>query len=239
VTSVAAGIVCKMPIAGQSKTRLCPPLRPEECAHLSACFIQDLACTIDSLVGQGGVTGYAVYTPAGSESALQQLLPKGFRLFLQCEGSLGLRLLHGISGLLDAGHCGAILINSDSPTLPMSILDSAIEALRGDACVVLSPAIDGGYTLIGLSRPHARLFEDIPWSTHRVYELTLERAKEIGLPVVKLPAWYDVDDANSLAILDQELAGIAPQFLTVPGADAPATRQFMNARRSSLRWRSA
>jgi glycosyltransferase A (GT-A) superfamily protein (DUF2064 family) len=155
--SIAAAIMCKTPIPGQSKTRLSPPLLPAECANLSACFISDLAHTIEGLVKQGGVAGYAVYTPAGSESALLELLPPGFKLLLQCEGSFGVRLLHGISGLLEAGHRGAILINSDSPTLPMSVLDSAAEALQGDDCVVLSPAIDGGYTLIGLTRPHARL----------------------------------------------------------------------------------
>lgn len=231
--------MCKTPTAGQSKTRLSPPLCPEECASLSACFIQDLARTIDGLVGQGGVTGYAVYTPAGSEPALRQLLPKGFDLLLQCDGPFGVRLLHGITNLLNAGHRGAVLINSDSPTLPVSILSTAADALRERDCVVLSPALDGGYTLIGLAKPHSRLFADIPWSTDRVYELTLERAEEIGLPVVTLPGWYDVDDAQSLAMLEQELTGSAPAFLKVAGADAPATTEFIQAWRSSLALRSA
>ena len=65
--------------------------------------------------------------------------------------------------------------------------------------MVLGPAIDGGYTLIGLSRPHARVFEDIPWSTPDVYRLTVERAAEIGVPVVTVPLWYDVDDRADLA----------------------------------------
>ena len=71
-------MVCKTPIAGQSKTRLSPPLTAEQCAGLSACFIRDVAATIDSL--GAGVTGYAVYTPEGSEPALRALLPHGFRL---------------------------------------------------------------------------------------------------------------------------------------------------------------
>ena len=68
------------------------------------------------------------------------------------------------------------------------------DAAAGEDAVVLGPAIDGGYTLIGLSRPHARVFEDIPWSTPDVYRLTIERAAEIGVPVVNVPRWYDVDD---------------------------------------------
>jgi len=95
--------------------------------------------------------------------------------------------------------------------------------------VVLSPALDGGYTLVGLSRPHPRVFEDIPWSTDAVYRLTLERAREIALPVVEVPGWYDVDDEASLLLLEQELDGRRPEF--VAGADAPATRKFLAARR--------
>ena len=193
---VAVAIMCKAPISGSSKTRLSPPLRPEECAAISACFIRDLSKTIAGLVDDGDVAGYAVYTPLGSEATLRPLLPDCFRLILQGEGNLGDRLLKGAADLLDAGHAGAILVNSNSPTLPAAILRQAVEAVRSGDNVVLSHAVDGGYTLIGLSKPHARLFEDIPWSTPDVYRLTLDRAREIGLPLVAVPAWYDVDDGH-------------------------------------------
>ena len=65
----AVAIVCKTPMSGSSKTRLSPPLRPDECAALSACFIRDLAATIQSLAEDGDVTNYAVYTPRGSEAS--------------------------------------------------------------------------------------------------------------------------------------------------------------------------
>src|SRR5438046_2865842 len=89
---VAIGIFCKTPAAGQSKTRLSPPLRPEECAALSACFIRDLSATIDDVARDGSAVGYAVYTPAGTEAELTQLLPPTFRLLPQCEGDFGVRL---------------------------------------------------------------------------------------------------------------------------------------------------
>ena len=149
------------------------------------------------MADSGGVTGYAVYTPRGSEDVLRPLLPDCFGLSLQNEGDLGARMLESISGLLDAGHAGAILIGADMPTLPISILRNAVQAVRGNDCLVLSPALDGGYTLIGLSRPHAELFTDIPWSTSEVYQLTLARARKLGLPVTNVPGWYDVDDAAS------------------------------------------
>jgi hypothetical protein len=75
VSTVAVAIICKTPISGLSKTRLSPPLRPEECAAISACFIRDLSRTIAALVEDGEVTGYAVYTPRGSEATLRPLLP--------------------------------------------------------------------------------------------------------------------------------------------------------------------
>jgi len=226
LSTVAVAVVCKTPAAGQSKTRLSPPLTPEQCATLSASFIKDTARTV---AGLAGVTAYALYTPQGSEGALRTLLPEGFSLLAQAEGDLGARLLRGVEDLLKHGHAGVILIGADSPTLPLSILRQAVEAVRCEDNVVLSPAQDGGYVLIGLSRPHSRLFEDIPWSTGEVYGVTLARAKEIGLPAVPLPGWYDVDDPTPLQMLEDELAGRAPAFATVTGADAPATREFLRA----------
>ena len=232
--TVAVAILCKTPAPGRSKTRLSPPLRPEECAAASTCFIRDLSATIAELSKDGDATGHAVYTPLGSEGALRALLPAGFRLTPQCDGDFGERLRRGITDLLDAGHDGAILINSDSPTLPLSILRAAVDAVRQGDNVVLSPAFDGGYTLIGLTAPHRRLFEDIPWSTSQVYRLTLDRAREIGLPVVKLPGWYDVDDAASLRMLETELSGGGLPFAAPPGALAPATRRFLHERQSAF-----
>lgn len=225
--SIAVAIMCKTPLPGQSKTRLSPPLHPDQCAEISACFISDLAQTIHALAADG-VAGGAVYTPLGSETRLRALLPDGFELTLQSDGVLGDRLLRGTADLLEKGHNGVILVNSDSPTLPLSILRSAVTAVRGRDCVVLSPAIDGGYTLIGLSKPHAHLFANIPWSTPDVYELTLVRAAEIGLPVVNVPGWYDVDDASSLEMLEAELSGHPLAFTMQRGANAPVTRAFLS-----------
>lgn len=177
----------------------------------------------------GNVTPYAVYSPLGSEACLQALLPPAFRLLAQSGGDLGARLLQATVELLDAGHVGVILVNSDSPTLPLATLRAAVDVvLEGDS-VTLGPALDGGYTLIGLSRPHPRLFEDIPWSSPQVYRLTLDRAREIGLPVMAVAGWYDVDDAASLALLEGEFAGRQPAGLAsgLRGAEAVATRAFL------------
>ena len=240
--SVAVGIFCKTPSAGFSKTRLSPPLRPEDCAVLSACFIRDMAATIHGLSLDGEVAPYAVYTPVGTEPRLRALLPPSFSLLAQCDGDFGTRLLRATADLLCAGHPGAILVNADSPTLPASILRAAVDAVRGKDAVVLSPALDGGYTLIGLSRPHASVFADIPWSTSQVYGLTVQRAAEIGVPVIDVPGWYDVDDKQTLRLLEAELAGELLPFAEpgTSGAPAPATRRFLEERhapaRAGLSW---
>lgn len=227
--AVAIGIFCKTPAPGQSKTRLSPPLRPEECAALSACFIRDLSATIAEVTQAGDAVGYAVYTPSGTEEALRALLPASFRLLLQCDGDFGTRLAASTRQLLSR-HAGAILVNADSPTLPASILRAAVDATRRGG-VVLSPALDGGYTLIGLSQMQERLFEDIPWSTSKVHQRTVERAREIGVPVASVPGWYDVDDSATLALLQAELASeplpFAPSGM---GAAAPATRAYLSQR---------
>ena len=234
MTTVAIAIMCKTPEPGRSKTRLSPPLRPEECAAISSCFIRDLSSTVAGLAAEGAVTGYAVYTPVGSEPELRQLLPPSFRLLPQIDGDFGERLLRGTQDLLAAGHRGAILVNSDSPTLPRRILREAAEAVVAGDNVVLSPAHDGGYTLIGLSQPHRKFFENIPWSTSEVFALTVQRAVEIGVPVLTVPGWYDVDDAASLRLLEDEMAGNRPSFATLEGSRAEASRAFLDARRGTL-----
>jgi rSAM/selenodomain-associated transferase 1 len=227
--TIGIAVLCKTPEAGRSKTRLSPPLRPDECAEMSACFIRDLTANLDTLCGRGGMAGYAVYTPVGSEGRLTPLLPETFQLVVQSDGDFGQRLRTSVEDILALGHHGAIILNSDSPTLPPSIVaDAAACLLEGD-CVALSPAIDGGYTLIGLTRVHRRLFEDMPWSTDAVHRLTVERAAEIGLKVCNVAPWYDVDDAASLHLLGRELAGQRPPFARPehPLADAPATKAYL------------
>ena len=230
--TVAVAIICKTPAAGKSKTRLAPPLRPEECAAISACFIGDLGRTIATL-GHPAARPCAVYTPAGSEAELLGILP-GFALTLQGEGDLGARLVKGFGDLLAEGHAGAMLISSDSPTLPPAILQAAVDAVLGGDRMVIVPAFDGGYALMGLSRVHHRLFQDIEWSTGTVFERTMDRAREIGLETVVLPMWYDIDDAHSYAMLEAELAGRPPEFAEpgTPPQDAPRTRRFVEHRRA-------
>ena len=116
-------------------------------------------------------------------------------------------LLHTIEEIFARGHASAVVLNSDSPTLPTALLVETAEVLArpGDRAV-LGPSSDGGYYLLGLKAAHRHMFEDIAWSTERVAKQTRERAREIGLDVHRLPVWYDVDDVEGLRRLRAELA---------------------------------
>ena len=206
------GIMAKVPRMGEVKTRLVPSLSPEQASRLSQCFIQDVGTAIAAAArAWPELYGLAVYTPEGAEKDLAALLPEGFGLVLQRGGDLGERLRHAAEDLFEAGFHSVCLVNSDSPTLPPALLVQAARALHPDGDrLVLGPAADGGYYLIGLKRPHRRLFEGIAWSTRSVLHSTLARAAEESLEVQLLPEWYDVDDAESLQVLRRELLSPAP-----------------------------
>jgi rSAM/selenodomain-associated transferase 1 len=226
--SVAAiGIICKAPQPGRSKTRLATAIGVAAASELSACFLRDVAAAIEAVPEALGRRGYGVYAPAGAEHVMRQLLPAGFGLVLQAGDDLGY-VLDGAARALLAGHDCVLLVNGDSPTLPPRLLVQAIEALResGDR-MVLGPASDGGYYLIGLKRPHPQLFARIAWGTETVARSTCERAAEIGLAATLLPEWYDVDDLKTLRWLQDELAGHSTRFRA--GGFAPASRAFLRA----------
>jgi rSAM/selenodomain-associated transferase 1 len=200
--------MAKAPRIGEVKTRLVPPLALEEAAQLGAAFIRDIAGNILAAAETTAIHGYVAYSPPDSEAAFADLLPEAIRLLPPRGFGLAASLLHAAEDLLATGYGAACLVNADSPTLPTSYLIEAACALRppGDR-VVLGPAEDGGYYLIGLKLPHRRLFEDIAWSTERVFGQTLDRAAELGLETVTLPRWYDVDDTSSLRRIADELLG--------------------------------
>jgi rSAM/selenodomain-associated transferase 1 len=227
VSGAAVGIICKAPQPGRSKTRLAAAIGVAAASELSACFLRDVAAAIEAVPETVGRRGYGVYAPAGVEHMMRELLPATFGLLLQVGDDLGDVLFGATRALLDAGHDCVLLVNGDSPTLPARFLEQAIGALRepGDR-MVLGPASDGGYYLIGLKRPHRHLFTQIAWGTETVARSTCERAAEIRLATTLLPEWYDIDDIETLGWLKDELAGNSTRFRG--GGLAPASRAFLN-----------
>jgi rSAM/selenodomain-associated transferase 1 len=229
----AMGVMAKAPQPGRAKTRLCPPLHPGQAAELSAAFLRDITENIARAARAAPIHGHVAYAPAGAEAWFAGHLAEGTGLVL-ADGSppmppdvqgFGRSLLHAAQAMLVSGFGAACLLNSDSPTLPTALLIRAARVLLAPGeRVVLGPADDGGYYLIGMKRPHAHLFADIAWSTGEVAAMTRARVAALGIELVALPTWYDVDDAATLARLVTEASGGAPCTDLRPYA-APATKE--------------
>ena len=213
----------KAPEPGKVKTRLTPPLTPEEAAEINKCFLSDLGQAIAKACVQSPGCGVGIYTPVGAEQAYAGILPPDFLLLAQRGSDFGERLTAACEDLFAVGFESVCLINSDSPTVPASSFADAVNALgRSGDRIVLGPSDDGGYYLVGLKRMHRRLFEEIDWSTERVLEQTLARTTEIGVEVHPLPSGFDVDDRATLHRLCRELLDGASS----PDV-APSTREFL------------
>jgi len=227
----ALAVMTKAPQAGRVKTRLVPPLTPGEAAELNKCFLRDTAAAISSACvapashseATTAARGVAVYTPMGAESAYTDVLPADFSLLSQRGDKFGERLYFAVEDLFKCGFDSVCLIDSDSPTVPAESFAEAVELLSApEDRVVLGPSDDGGYYLIGVTKPYRHLFEQIDWSTERVLNQTIERATEIGLEAKLLPTGYDVDDGASLRRLCNELL-----LNTSRQNVAPCTQEFL------------
>jgi uncharacterized protein len=212
IASCGIAFMAKASVPGRAKTRLVPPLTFDEAADLNTAFLQDVADNVllASRRTRGPVTiaGYAAYGPPGSEGFFRTILPESIGLLGAWLPNFGDCLFHTIRELLQRGHDSAVVLNADSPTLPTAFLVETAEALArpGDRAV-LGRSTDGGYYLLGLKAAHRRMFENIDWSTERVADQTLQRAREIDLEIHMLPAWYDVDDLDDLSRLHSEVCG--------------------------------
>ena len=229
----AIAVMAKAPRPGRAKTRLCPPLQPDQAAQLSTAFLRDITENIALAARAASIHGWVAYAPAGEERSFDGHLADGTELVL-ADGSppmppdvagFGRSLLHAAQALFKHGYGAVCLVNSDSPTLPTSLLIDAAHALLASAeRVVLGPADDGGYYLIGMNQPHAHLFADIAWSTSKVAAATHARAGSLNLHVQTLPTWYDIDDVASLARL---LADAAQPPGSLQPYAAPATMAWL------------
>ncbi len=220
----ALAVMTKAPRAGQVKTRLVPPLTPDEAAQLNICFLRDTAAAIAEASGEIA-RGIAVYTPVGVEAAYIDILPLNFELVPQRGDKFGERLACAAEDLSHIGFQSICLIDSDSPTVSAEVYveSTRLLSIPGDR-IVLGPADDGGYYLIGIKQNHYRLFEGIDWSTERVLDQTMEHATELDLPVELLPTFYDVDDGATLRRLCTDLLD---KKSTLASDIAPETRRFL------------
>jgi rSAM/selenodomain-associated transferase 1 len=223
-----AGLVifAKAPLPGGVKTRLFSHLTPEEAAQLHRAFVLD---TLTRLKPIRDIRRYIACYPSSTHPFFQQL-SRDYQIELldQQGGDLGERMGGIVRVLLKSGCTRVVLIGTDSPTLPISYLKDAFQALQHrppQADVVLGPSQDGGYYLIGLSQWIPQFFEGIPWSTEKVFEVTLQKIHDLGLACEVLPQWFDVDDLKHLKTL-------AVQLTQQPDL-APNTWAFLKTRQVS------
>lgn len=208
-------VIAKRPAPGQTKTRLCPPFSHQEAANLYECFLQDMLNIARQIPN---VTRFINYWPGDEADYFRQLAPD-FELIPQAGNSLGERLDNVLTYCLTHGFDQAVITNSDSPTLPPHHLDQAFEYLA-DADVVLGPCDDGGYYLIGLTKPQPKLLREVTMSTSTVLQDTLALAKKENLRAGLLSGWYDVDTVTEFNRLTIDLQ-------TTGGQTAPCTRYFL------------
>lgn len=184
------GIFVKEPIPGRVKTRLSPPLKPEQAAALYRTALHE---TVERILK----TDYEVVLFfAGQEDYFEKAFPQLTRV-RQSDGDLGVRMTAALDRLHQSGPAVAALIGSDSPDLPLAQLETAFTALAGNDVVTI-PARDGGYVLIGSRRPVPEVFQAIDWSTDKVLTQTRHRAVIAGLCYSEVGGWDDVDDIASL-----------------------------------------
>lgn len=194
----------RLPEAGLTKTRLISALGAHGAARLYEAFLDDTVAAARGL--KSVLTELWVPPREGAEATLTARYPN-LPLRWQRGADLGARMSDAFEAAFSEGVDYALITGSDHPTLPADYLARGFAALIA-AHLVLGPSADGGYWAIGLRRyawPKARpLFEDVPWSTPHVLELTRRRAVELELCHVELPVWYDVDEPSQLEALKRD-----------------------------------
>jgi uncharacterized protein len=193
-------VFAKAPVPGRVKTRLAGELGTEGAADL----YRKMGRLVVDRVRSGPWRTLILYDPPGEEASVRQWLGDGGDLEFrpQSGGDLGLRMAEAFAGAFGPGPriAPVVVIGTDAPGLDGALVAEAFTALNRalGPDLVLGPATDGGYYLLGLRSPEPELFQGLPWSTNRVLGLTLERARKLGLTLSLLRPLSDVDRPEDL-----------------------------------------
>jgi uncharacterized protein len=202
-------IFAKPPECGKVKTRLIGKLGEKGASGLAAAMFQDVW---DVVTACPGVISVLATTAEG----IFPVPVERERVWLQAGDCLGARLENIFRRGLDCA-CAAIAIGADSPSLTVSHLEIAVQALdRHDA--VIGRSLDGGFYLLGVRQCEDGLLAELPWSTSQTAEATIARLKERGRSVHELPPLFDVDVPDDLELL--------AAYLLTDRQAAPATRAW-------------
>jgi rSAM/selenodomain-associated transferase 1 len=227
------GMFAKQPVPGRVKTRLAADWGDDRAAELYEAFVRDLLqrADFDYLDDPDGeiqrVLGFAPDN-AEARSWFEEAAPDRWHLWPQPNEDLGGRIAKFFAEHTAEAGGSAILIGSDSPTLPITFILDALYRLK-TADVVICPASDGGYCLIGLRAgfDSATLFKGVDWSSTQVLGQTAKRVRELGLSLELLPIWYDVDSVDGVEMLRGHLAAYEVAGHVVELAELKNTLQFL------------
>ena len=196
-------IFAKAPVPGQVKTRLCPPLTPDEAATLHGSFVLDTLERTRAAVMKLKLPldRYLACAPSSTLVFFKIMEERQAVKLMDQEGeNLGERMSRAFDRMFEKGYRRVLIVGADVPSLPLDHYTQALAQLEKHD-VALGPALDGGYYLIGLNKPAPGLFEGIPWSTDRVLSVTRDKAAGLGLSVGLLPEWRDIDTIDDLKSL--------------------------------------
>lgn len=196
-------IFAKYPHAGMSKTRLIPSLGPENAALLQKAMTELTIQKITPLLFSGSLLVHVFFT-GGSLKEMRCWLGSSFIYREQAGGDLGVRMSNALAEVfLEHSASHAVIIGTDIYHLDTDIILQAFDSLRHND-LVLGPAVDGGYYLIGLNEPQPGLFENIAWGTSSVLETTLNKAKRNKMRFHLLRILHDIDRPEDLKYLDED-----------------------------------
>jgi len=213
-------VMAKEPKPGAVKTRLVPPLTPDEAASLARAFLRDLTRRMARVANAEVVVALP---PDDSADRVDAWLGTPVRFADQGTGDLGARLARTLDREHARGERVAMAVGSDHPSLPRATVEATLgEARKGN--VGWATTEDGGYACIALPRSLPGLFEGVPWSTPAVADATRNNAARLGVSLVDHGPWYDVDTAADLERLlrDRDLARHCPDTLEVIQRLVPA-----------------
>ncbi|MFN3561367.1 MAG: TIGR04282 family arsenosugar biosynthesis glycosyltransferase [Chloroherpetonaceae bacterium] len=207
----------KVPQAGKVKTRLSPFFSPEDATRLYAYFIED---TFEKVCATSVQVFGFVSGAIDEQSELWEFLSaRRVQVVEQVGRDLGERMSRAFRFCFEQGYKRVCIIGTDSPDMPLSIIERAFEVLETNApTVAIAGADDGGYVLLGMNRYFPEAFQHVPYSTSETYAATLAQLSNINANLIELEKWYDIDTPDDLKRLAQ----------TSLRSHAPRTVNFLN-----------
>lgn len=208
-------IFTRVPIPGQTKTRLMPFLNGEECAKLHTCFIRDAYAKAK----KAGADILVYYTPEEEKELLLQVFGEEVNAFPQHGDDLGQRMKRAIDDVLHMGYEKVLLIGTDIPHVRTETFEQAFADLELNE-IVIHPTLDGGYYLIGMKKEYDSIWKVKRYGTNTVIHDTLQHMTAEGLKVAVGHTYYDIDDKNDLQQLYNDIQkGVVK--------DCPNTEKYM------------